>query len=65
MGRFLSGVIRCSFSTAACCSGVVVGMELVMRLQAQGERQLDRTLYRCLSSAIDFDNAVIPSFAAA
>ena len=64
-GAFLSGVICFSFSTAAACSGVLVGIELVIRDQAQGERQFDRTLYRAMSSAMDFDNAVMPSFAAA
>src|ERR1700755_193310 len=64
IGAFLSGVICWIFATRACCSGVVAGIELVIRLQANGAMQLDRTLYRCMSSAIDFDNAVMPNLAA-
>ena len=44
--------------------GVVAGIELVILLQANGAMQFDRTLYRAMSSAIDFDSAVMPSFAA-
>src|SRR5579883_1325234 len=65
IGAFLSGVMRLIFSTRACCSGVVAGIELVMRLQANGAMQLERTLYRFISSAIDLESAVMPSLAAA
>src|SRR3954453_22802994 len=44
IGAFLSGVICCILATRACCSGVVAGIELVIRLQANGAMQLDRTL---------------------
>src|SRR5580658_3221018 len=64
IGAFLSGVICWIFASRACCSGVVAGIELVIRLQANGAMQLERTLYRFISRAIDFDNAVIPNFAA-
>jgi hypothetical protein len=43
-GAFFSGPMRISRSTRAFCSGVSAGMELVMRLQAKGARQLERTL---------------------
>ena len=33
-----------SLSTRACCSGVSVGIEPIMRLQANGAMQLERTL---------------------
>src|SRR5579864_4981788 len=64
IGAFLSGVICWIFATRACCSGVVAGMEPVMRLQANGEMQLERTLKRFISRAMDFDSAAMPSFAA-
>ena len=44
IGAFLSGVICWIFATRACCSGVVAGIELVIRLQANGAMQFDRTL---------------------
>src|ERR1700722_20412119 len=52
IGAFLSGVICWILATRACCSGVVAGIELVMRLQAKGAMQFERTLYRAMSSAI-------------
>ena len=54
-----------SFSTRACWSGVSVGMEPTMRLQAKGAMQFERTRYFAMSSAIDFDSPTMPSFAAA
>src|SRR5580704_19615788 len=42
IGAFLSGVICWIFATRACCSGVVAGMELVIRLHANGAMQLER-----------------------
>jgi hypothetical protein len=50
--------MRCS------CSGVF-GIDPIMRLQAKGEMQFERTLNRLRSSAMDFDSAAIPSLAAA
>ncbi len=44
IGAFLSGVICWIFASRACCSGVVAGIELVMRLQANGAMQFERTL---------------------
>ena len=63
-GAILAVVMRFIFSTRACCSGVSVGIEAIMRDQAKGAMQFDRTLKRCMSSAIDFDSAATPSFAA-
>ena len=54
-----------SFSTRACWSGVSAGIEPIMRLQANGAMQLERTWYFAMSSAIDFDSPTMPSFAAA
>ena len=42
-----------------------VGMAPIMRLQAKGAMQLERTLNFSMSSAIDFDSAAMPSLAAA
>jgi hypothetical protein len=36
-----------------------------MRLQAKGAMQLERTPYRDMSSAMDFDSPTMPSLAAA
>ena len=44
-------------STRAFCSGVSTGMVPIRRDQANGETQLERTLKRAMSSAIDFDSA--------
>src|SRR3954454_16210224 len=44
IGAFLSGVICWILANRACCSGVVAGMELVIRLQANGAMQFERTL---------------------
>src|SRR3954469_2610014 len=52
------------FSTRAFCSGVSVGMAPIMRLQAKGAMQLERTLYFAMSSAMDLESAARPSFAA-
>ncbi|MGY3080753.1 hypothetical protein ACVWZZ_007161 [Bradyrhizobium sp. LM6.10] len=37
----------------------------IMRVHANGETQLERTLKRLMSSAIDFDRPTMPSLAAA
>ena len=52
-------------STRAFSSGVSVGMVPISRDQANGETQLERTLKRAMSSAIDFDRPTMPSLAAA
>ena len=54
-----------SFSTRLRCSGVSVGIEPIMRLQAKGAMQFERTRYFAMSSAIDFDSPTTPSLAAA
>jgi len=54
-----------SFCTRACCSGVSAGIEPIMRLQAKGAIQFERTLYFAMSSAMDFDSPTTPSLAAA
>ena len=46
-------------------ASVSCGMDPIMRLQAKGVMQFERTLKRAMSSAIDFDRPAIPSFAAA
>ena len=63
-GAILLGVICWILATRACCSGVSVGMEPIMRLQANGAMQLERTLNFCMSSAMLLDSAVRPSLAA-
>ena len=52
-------------STRAFCSGVSTGMVPISRDQANGDTQLERTLKRAMSSAIDFDRPTMPSLAAA
>ncbi len=52
-------------STRAFSSGVVVGMVPIRRDQANGDTQLERTLNRAMSSAIDLDSPTMPSLAAA
>ena len=64
-GAILAGVICFSRSTRACSSGVSVGIEPIMRLQAKGAMQLERTPNFAMSRAIDFDRAARPSLAAA
>src|SRR6185437_16978195 len=44
IGAFLSGVIAWIFARRACCSVVVAGIDCVIRLQANGAMQLERTL---------------------
>src|SRR5689334_13441829 len=44
IGAFLSGVIAWIFASRACCSGVEAGIDWVIRLQAKGAMQLERTL---------------------
>ena len=61
----MAGVICFMRSTRAFSASVSVGIEPIMRLQANGAMQLERTLNFCMSSAIDFDSAMIPSLAAA
>ncbi|MNU09865.1 hypothetical protein D3C72_2566860 [compost metagenome] len=43
-GALVSGVIRLAFSTRARSASLVTGMALVIRLQADGAIQLERTL---------------------
>ena len=52
-------------STRAFCSGVSTGMVPISRDQANGDTQLERTLKRAMSSAIDLDRPTMPSLAAA
>ncbi len=63
-GAFFSGPIAWSLATRAFCSGVSAGIELVIRLQAKGAMQFERTPKRPMSRAIDFDRAATPSLAA-
>ena len=65
IGAIFPASIRCSLATRAFASGVSAGIEAIMRLQANGEMQFDRTLKRRMSSAIDFESAAMPSLAAA
>ncbi len=53
-----------SFSTRSCWSGVSVGIEPIMRLQANGAMQFERTWDFAMSRAIDFDSPTMPSLAA-
>ena len=64
-GAIFSGTSFFKPSTRFCCSGVLVGMESIMRVQAKGATALERTLKRCMSSAIDFERPTMPSLAAA
>ena len=43
MGAILAASMVLSFSTRALASGVSAGMEPIMRLQANGAMQLERT----------------------
>ncbi|MOA39543.1 hypothetical protein D3C78_1613330 [compost metagenome] len=63
-GAILLGVICWILATRACCSGVSVGMEPIMRLQAKGAMQFERTLNFCMSRAMDLDSATSASLAA-
>src|SRR5215831_19772538 len=65
IGAFLSGVICWILATRARSSSVRAGIDWVMRLHAQGDRQFERTLNRFMSIAIALDRAVIPSLAEA
>ena len=51
-------------SLDSCQSDFEPGMELIMRLNANGATQFERTLNFCISSAMDLDNAMMPSLAA-
>ena len=64
-GAIFSGPICLIFSTRAFWASVSVGMVPIIRVQANGETQLERTLKRPMSSAIDFDSPTMPSLAAA
>ena len=57
-------LIFLSRSTLSFSASVVEGIEFVILLQANGAIQLDLTLNLLISNAMDFDNPVIPSFAA-
>jgi hypothetical protein len=65
IGATLAGVISLIFSTRAFCSGVSVLIDEIIRLQAKGAIQFDRTFQRLRSSATDLEKAAIPSLAAA
>ena len=60
-----SGISFFNPSTRFCCSGVSVGIDDTMRVHANGATALERTLNRCMSMAMVFDIATMPSFAAA
>src|SRR5215468_8993374 len=55
IGAFLSGVICWILATRARSSSVRAGIDWVIRLHAQGDRQFERTLNRFMSVAIAFD----------
>ena len=61
----MSALIVFSRSTRCLASGVSVGIEAIMRLQANGAMQFERTLKRAMSSAMPFDRPTMPSLAAA
>jgi hypothetical protein len=65
IGAILSGVIFFARSSRACCSGVSAGIVPIMRVQAKGEMQFERTSNAFMSSAIDFERPTMPIFAAA
>jgi len=64
-GAIFSGSSFLRPSTRFCCSGVLVGIESIMRVQAKGATAFERTLKRCMSRAIDFERPTMPSLAAA
>src|SRR5260370_25718588 len=55
IGAIFSVLMVLTRSTRAFSSGVSVGMVPIIRLQANGEMQLERTLTPDMSSAIDLD----------
>jgi len=63
-GAILSGVISRKRSMRRFSSSVCAGMESIMRVQANGATQFERTLKRCMSSAIERDSPTMPNFAA-
>ncbi|MNC66954.1 hypothetical protein D3C75_1174100 [compost metagenome] len=58
-------IIRSMRSACSFFSGVSVGTAPIMRLQAAGEMQLERTPKEAMSRAMAFDMPTIPSLAAA
>ncbi|MNW14153.1 hypothetical protein D3C71_2123000 [compost metagenome] len=56
--------MRRIFSTWRACSSVLAGMVSVMRLQARGAMQFERTLKAAMSSAMALDRPTMPSLAA-
>ena len=63
-GAILSGVKLRATSSRARFSSVLAGIVPTIRVNANGAMQLERTLKRCMSIAIDFDRPATPSFAA-
>src|SRR5689334_6108861 len=63
-GAILAVAIVFSFSTRSFWSFVSVGIDPIIRLQAKGAMQFERTWYFAMSSAIDLDRPAIPNFAA-
>src|SRR6218665_3239861 len=63
-GAIVSGPMLRIFSTWRACSAVLEGMVSVMRLQASGAMQFERTLKAAMSSAIALDRPTMPSLAA-
>src|SRR5579862_3639231 len=64
MGAILAGVIFLERSSLAFCASVSAGMVPIMRVQAKGGVQLERTLTAAMSSAIDRDKPIMPILAA-
>ena len=63
-GAILSALIVWRRATRSLASGVSAGIEAVMRLQANGAMQFERTPARAMSSAIDCDRPMMPALAA-
>lgn len=64
IGAIFCGVICLSLATRILSASVSVGIDETMRLQAKGAMQLERTLKRCRSIAIERDRPTMPSLAA-
>ena len=64
IGAILAGVIFLERSRRATWAGVSAGMVPIMRVQANGEMQLERTLNAAISSAIERDRPMMPILAA-
>ena len=70
LNRYTASGALCSAVTCLRCSmrlavaGSLAGIDAVMRVQATGAMQFERTLNRPMSTAIHFDSATMPSLAA-